>query len=143
MRKTNPPSNTAPKTVQEVPDWAKKIKSYREEAGITQGDIQKAFKAKYNVMSPVETGRRKFTPDELKAFFELISKPEDTSIPTSDRNLVPAAPKKAARPVKKVIKVKVKGVKPTEKLAKVAKVCDLKCRKLEAILVKTSEGVLV
>jgi hypothetical protein len=116
MSKKSPAPTKTPKSPQAVPDWAKKVKAYREDAGITQGDIQKAFKAPYNFMSPLENGRRKFTPMERKLFFELIGKDEDTSIPTSDRDTVPSAPKQAHKAVKAA-----KKPAKTAKTAKAAK----------------------
>jgi hypothetical protein len=122
MPKKKPATTTTPKsTPVVVPDWAKHVKAVREEAGITQADLQKAFKAKFNVMSPIETGRRKFTPSERKLFFELIEKPEDTSIPTTDRGGVPAAPKKVAKSVKPVVKKDANPTKATKPSASPAK----------------------
>ena len=117
-KKSTAPTKT-PKDIQVVPDWAKKVKVYREEAGISQGDIQKAFKTKFNTMSPVETGRRKFTPSERKQFFELIGKGEDPSIPTSDRDTVLSAPKavKAAKKPAKAAKTQKAAKAPKAEVA--------------------------
>ena len=114
MPKKKPATTMTPKSTPVViPDWAKRVKAIREEAGITQTDLQKAFKAKFNIMSPIETGRRKFTTIERKQFFELIGKPEDTSIPTTDRSLMPAATKKVAKPVKAAATKTEKATKVT------------------------------
>ncbi len=89
-----PPQNKAKGS---VPDWAKKVKTYREEARRTQIDIQKAMKTAVNTMSLVETGRRMFTPTERIRFFELVGKSEDTSIPVQARVAKTPTPKKTAR----------------------------------------------
>ena len=59
MSQKKRPAQTKPKKItNKVPDWAHKIKAYREKAGNTQLDIQQAMKAKVNTMSLIETGRR-------------------------------------------------------------------------------------
>jgi hypothetical protein len=88
------------KAVNALPEWAKKVKTYREEAGKTQVATQKAIKAKVNTMTLVETGRRNFSPVERQLFFEFIGKPEDTSIPIKVRTLRPATSKKVAKSAK-------------------------------------------
>lgn len=101
-----------PKTAHVVPEWAKKVKAYREEAKKTQVEVEKALKATVNTLSLVENGRREFTPTQRHLFFELVGKPEDTSIPTTVREIVPPVPKKAAKPVKPAKAPKVgKGAK--------------------------------
>jgi DNA-binding XRE family transcriptional regulator len=102
---------------QVVPEWAKKVKAYREGAGKTQIDIQKAIKAKATTMNRVETGRRKFTPLERKLFFALIGKPEDTSIPLDVRAVRTSTPKKETKPAKSAPKRATKNAK----IAKIAK----------------------
>jgi transcriptional regulator with XRE-family HTH domain len=118
-RKSSNPKPTASKTGHVVPEWAKKVKSYREEAKKTQVEVEKAIKATVNTLSLVENGRREFTPTQRNLFFELIGQPEDSSIPTTVRDLVPSAPKKAAKAAKPVTKRKSKSTKPA-KAAKVA-----------------------
>jgi DNA-binding XRE family transcriptional regulator len=118
-RKSSNPKPTASKTGHIVPEWAKKVKGYREEAKKTQVEVEKAIKATVNTMSLVENGRRQFTPTQRNLFFELIGKPEDSSIPTTVRDLVPNAPKKATKASKPKEKRKTKGAKPAE-AAKVA-----------------------
>jgi len=88
----------APKSAHLVPEWAKKVKAYREEAKKTQVEVEKALKATVNTMSLVENGHREFTPTQRHLFFELVGKPEDTSIPTTVREIVPHVPKKTAKP---------------------------------------------
>jgi len=106
-----------------VPEWAQKVKSLREEAGNTQLDLQKAMKLKVNGMSLIETGRRQFTEEERKLFFELIGQPEDTSIPVKIIDLESSASKKAAKPAKPKSK-KTATAKPAKPVrpAKAAKV---------------------
>jgi len=110
-RKSSNPTPTASKTGHVVPEWAKKVKGYREEAKKTQVEVEKALKAMVNTMSLVENGRREFTPTQRNLFFELIGQPEDSSIPTTVRDLVPSGPKKAAKAAKPVTKRKTKGTK--------------------------------
>jgi transcriptional regulator with XRE-family HTH domain len=128
------------KPPQVVPDWAKQVKAYREEAGITQGDLQKAFGTKYNVSSPIENGRRKFTAAERKQFFEIIGKPEDTSIPTSERNPGASAPVKASTAKPKATKAKkvTKAAKDAKKPAKPEKVRKAPRKNQEPKLVTTA-----
>jgi transcriptional regulator with XRE-family HTH domain len=95
------------------------VKGYREEAKKTQVEVEKAIKATVNTLSLVENGRREFTPTQRDLFFELIGKPEDSSIPTTVRDLTPSAPKKATKAAKLATKRKTKGTKPA-KAAKVA-----------------------
>ena len=121
-RKLNNPPPAAPKAPHVVPEWAKKVKAYREEAGKTQVEVQTALKSKINTMSLVENGRREFTPAQRTLFFELIGKPEDTSIPTKISDPAPIVTKKvkaAKAAPKKAAKV-AKATKP-EKAPKVAK----------------------
>ena len=92
-RKPTSPKTKSPKTTHVVPEWAKKVKAYREEAKNTQVEVEKAINATVNTMSLIENGRREFTPTQRHLFFELISKPEDTLIPTTVRDLVPTASK--------------------------------------------------
>jgi len=109
-RKSTVTRTTLPKVPHVVPEWAKQVKTYREEAGNTQVEIEKAINATVNTMSLIENGRREFTPTQRHLFFELVGKPEDTSIPATVRDLVPSAPKlnkpkatkkaKAAKPAK-------------------------------------------
>ena len=89
-----------PKTARVVPEWAKKVKAYREGAKKSQVEVEKVLKAAANTMSLVETGRREFTPTQRNLFFDLIGQPEDTSIPTTVRGIVPLVPKTAAKPAK-------------------------------------------
>jgi len=118
-RKSSNPKPTASKTGHIVPEWAKKVKDYREKAKKTQVEVEKALKATVNTLSLVENGRREFTPTQRNLFFELIGQPEDSSIPTAVRDLVPNAPKKATKAAKPKEKRKTKGAKPAED-AKVA-----------------------
>ena len=121
-RKSNNPTPASPKTPHVVPEWAKRVKAYREEAGKTQVEIQTALKSKINTMSLIENGRREFTPAQRTLFFELIGKPEDTSIPTKISDPAPIVTKKvkaAKAAPKKAAKV-AKAAKP-EKAPKVAK----------------------
>jgi DNA-binding XRE family transcriptional regulator len=99
-KKKIPTRSQTPKTAHVVPVWAKQVKAYREEAKKTQAEVEKALKATVNTLSLVENGRREFTPTQRHLFFELVGKPEDTSIPTTVREIVPPAPKKAAEPAK-------------------------------------------
>ena len=96
-----------------IPEWAQRVKSLREEAGNTQLDLQKAMKLKVNSMSLIETGRRQFTGEERKLFFELIGQPEDPSIPVKTRDLEPSTSKKAAKPAKPASK-KTTAAKPAK-----------------------------
>jgi transcriptional regulator with XRE-family HTH domain len=128
-RKSSNPKPTASKTGHVVPEWAKKVKGYREEAKKTQVEVEKAIKATVNTLSLVENGRREFTPTQRNLFFELIGQPEDSSIPTTVRDLVPSGPKKATKPAKPVTKRKTKGTKP----AKAAKVAEEPVPALSAI----------
>ncbi len=118
-RKSSNPKTNAPKIAHVVPEWAKKVKDYREKAKKTQVEVEKALKATVNTLSLVENGRREFTPTQRNLFFELIGQPEDSSIPTTVRDLVPNAPKKATKAAKPKEKRKTKGAKPAE-AAKVA-----------------------
>jgi DNA-binding XRE family transcriptional regulator len=118
-RKSSNPTATASMTAHVVPEWAKKVKGYREEAKKTQVEVEKAIKATVNTMSLVENGRRDFSPTQRNLFFELIGQPEDTSIPTTVRDLMPSAPKKTTKPAKPATKRKTKGTKPA-RAAKVA-----------------------
>jgi transcriptional regulator with XRE-family HTH domain len=118
-RKSTNPTPTASKTAHVVPEWAKKVKGYREEAKKTQVEVEKAIKATVNTLSLVENGRRQFTPTQRNLFFELIGQPEDSSIPTTIRDLTPSAPKRATKAAKPATKRKTKGTKPA-KAAKVA-----------------------
>jgi hypothetical protein len=116
------PTNLKPnasKTGHVIPEWAKKVKSYREEAKKIQVEVEKAIKATVNTMSLVENGRREFTPIQRNLFFEFIGQPEDSSIPTTVRDLMPSAPKKTTKPAKSVTKPKTKSTKPAN-AAKVA-----------------------
>ena len=97
-KKKNPVRPQVPKSAHVVPEWAKKVKAYREEAKKTQVEVEKALKATVNTLSLVENGRREFTPTQRNLFFELVGKPEDTSIPTTVREMAPLVPKKAAKP---------------------------------------------
>jgi DNA-binding XRE family transcriptional regulator len=119
-KKSSNPTPTASKTGHVVPEWAKKVKGYRENAKKTQVEVGKAIKATANTLSLVENGRREFIPTQRNHFFELIGQPEDSSIPTTVRDLVPSDPKKATKPAKPVAKRKTKSTKPA-KAAKVAK----------------------
>jgi transcriptional regulator with XRE-family HTH domain len=118
-RKSSNPTATASKTGHVVPEWAKKVKDFREKAKKTQVEVEKAIKATVNTLSLVENGRRQFSPTQRNLFFEFIGQPEDSSIPTTVRDLTPSAPKKAAKPGKPVTKRKTKSTKPA-KAAKVA-----------------------
>jgi len=111
-RKSSNSTATASKIAHVVPEWAKKVKSYREEAKKTQVEVEKAIKATVNTLSLVENGRREFTPTQRNQFFEFIGKPEDSSIPTTVRDLVPSAPKKATKAAKPKEKRKTKSTKP-------------------------------
>jgi len=113
------PKTTSFKTPHVVPEWAKKVKAYREEAKNTQVEIEKAINATVNTMSLIENGRREFTPTQRHLFFELIGKPEDASIPTRVRDLVPSAAKPAKPKATKKARV-AKAVK-TPKMAKTSK----------------------
>jgi DNA-binding XRE family transcriptional regulator len=115
--KTRATGTAVSKGTKVVPEWAKKVKAYREGAGKTQIDIQKVIKAKTTTMNRVETGRRKFTPLERKLFFELIGKPEDTSIPLDVRAVKTSTPKKETKPAKSAPKRATKNAK----IAKIAK----------------------
>jgi transcriptional regulator with XRE-family HTH domain len=97
----------APEDAHVVPEWAKKVKAYREEAKKTQVEVEKALKATVNTLSLVENGHREFTPTQRHLFFELVGKPEDSSIPTKVRDLVPSGPKKAIKPAKPATAPKV------------------------------------
>jgi DNA-binding XRE family transcriptional regulator len=97
-RKKDVPKSKAPKVAHVVPEWAKKVKAYREESKKTQVEVEKAINATVNTLSLVENGRREFTPTQRHLFFELIGKPEDSSIPTTVRDLVASGSKKAAKP---------------------------------------------
>jgi len=121
-RKSNNPTPASPKAPHVVPEWAKKVKVYREEAGKTQVEVQTALKSKINTMSLIENGRREFTPAQRTFFFELIGKPEDTSIPTKISDPAPVVSKnvKVARPAPKKAGKAAKPAKP-EKAPKVAK----------------------
>ena len=116
---TTPPTllSKAPKP---VPEWAAKVKAYREAAGKTQVETRNAIKAKINTMSLVERGVREFTAAERKLFFEFIGKPEDPSIPCKVRGPKAKGLKKAAKSAKAGSKKMRKGAKPA-KAAKVAK----------------------
>ena len=118
-KKSSKSKTTSPKTSHVVPDWAKKVKGYREEAKKTQVEVEKALNATVNTLSLVENGRRQFSPTQRNQFFEFIGQPEDSSIPTSVRDLVPSAPKKAIKAAEPKEKRKTKGAKPA-KAAKVA-----------------------
>lgn len=63
-----------PKSPKAVPEWAKKVKAYREEAGKTQVETRNAIHASVNTVSLVERGIREFTASERKLFFEFIWK---------------------------------------------------------------------
>ena len=99
-KKTSPKTTSIPKGAHVVPEWAKKVKAYREEAKKTQVEVEKALKATVNTLSLVEHGHREFTPTQRNLFFEFIGKQEDSTIPTKVRDLVPSGPKKAAKPAK-------------------------------------------
>ncbi len=102
LRESSAPK-TMPKTIV-VPDWAKKVKEYREGAGFTQADLQKAMKAPVNTLSLIERGKRLFSAAARAKFFELIGKPEDVEIPvrsvreTKAKPQVVPKPKKASKP---------------------------------------------
>lgn len=118
-RKPISPKTTSPKTPHIVQEWAKKVKSYREEVGKTQVEIEKALGATVNTMSLIENGKREFTPTQRNQFFELISKPEDTSIPTTIRDLVPTTTK-IVKP-KATKKAKAAKAAKAPKIAKASK----------------------
>jgi len=113
---------SSPKAPHVVPEWAKKVKAYREEAGKIQVEVQTALKSKINTMSLIENGRREFTPEQRTLFFELIGKPEDTTIPTKISDPAPVVSKKikVATPVPKKAGKAEKPAKPG-KPSKVAK----------------------
>jgi DNA-binding XRE family transcriptional regulator len=113
-RANNTPQTKVIQSAREVPEWAQKVKSLREEAGNTQLDLQKAMHLKVNTMSLIETGRRQFSEEERKLFFELIGQPEDMSIPAKAHDLKPSTPKKAAKPAKAESKQNTKDAKPTK-----------------------------
>jgi transcriptional regulator with XRE-family HTH domain len=119
-RKPTTTKTASPKTPHVVPEWAKKVKGYREEAGNTQAEIEKALGASVNTLSLIENGRREFTPTQRHLFFELVGKPEDTSIPTTVRDLVPKVSEKVAKP-KPVKKDKATKSAKAPKTAKHAK----------------------
>jgi transcriptional regulator with XRE-family HTH domain len=138
-RKSSNLKPTASKTGHIVPEWAKKVKGYREEAKKTQVEVEKAIKATVNTLSLVENGRREFTPTQRNLFFEFIGQPEDTSIPTTVRDLVPSDPKKATKPAKPVTKRKSKSTKPA-KAAKVAEESEPALVAIPATDIKDSES---
>ena len=121
-RKLNNPTPAVPKAPHVVPEWAKKVKAYREEAGKTQVEVQTALKSKINTISLIENGRREFTPAQRTLFFELIGKPEDSSIPAKISDPAPIVTKevKAAKAAPKKATKVAKAAKP-EKAPKVAK----------------------
>jgi len=100
MLKKSPARPQAAKGAYVVPEWAKKVKAYRDAAGKTQVEVERALKATVNTLSLVENGHRNFTPAQRSLFFELVGKPEDTSIPATVRAVAPAA-KKAAKPTRR------------------------------------------
>lgn len=89
-----------------LPDWAKKMKEYRENAGFTQVDLEKAMNAPANTLSLVERGKRLITTVDRTKFFELIGQHEDLEIPVrivkEAKAKRPAVPKqiKASKPSK-------------------------------------------
>lgn len=107
----NTPRTKLSKAPKAVPEWATKVKTYREAAGKTQVETRNAIKGKINTMSLVERGVREFTASERKLFFEFIGKPEDPSIPCKVREPKAKAPKKAAKPTKTRAKKARKGAK--------------------------------
>jgi len=115
------------------------VKGYREEAKKTQVEVEKALKATVNTLSLVENGRRQFTPTQRNLFFELIGQPEDSSIPTTVRDLVPSGSKKATKAAKPKEKKKIMSTKPA-KAAQVAEESEPAMVAIPATDIKDAES---
>ncbi len=72
----------APKSISKpLPEWAEKVRKYREEAKKSQNELRSEMKLGVNTMSLIERGKRMFTNSERERFFEVIGKALDLSIP--------------------------------------------------------------